>query len=145
MKKKLLYIRADIFDGELIAGGSVTHTVGVIEGYTAKEYEVFCASSIMLGILKKLPLQKLISLNNPRFLKFLRWKINCLLSNIFFTSQCLMLLKKNPVSFLYQRYTLLNCTGIILSKLKKIPLILEYNGSEVWMSKNWSEKKMAEL
>jgi glycosyltransferase involved in cell wall biosynthesis len=142
MKKRLLYIRADIFDGELIAGGSVTHTVGIIQGYAKQGYEILCASSIMLGILQKLSLTALLPLNNPKIFKFLRWKVNCLLSNIFFTLQILKLLQKTgPINFIYQRYTLLNCSGILISRLKKIPCILEYNGSEVWMNKHWAQKK----
>ena len=124
MKKKLLYLRTDIIDKELIAGGSVTHTTGVIQGFIAQNYEITCASSVMLKILKTLPLKQLHPLTNPSCFKFLRWKINCVLSNIFFTSKVLSILKKNKFDFIYQRYSFLNFSGVLASKITKIPLIL---------------------
>jgi glycosyltransferase involved in cell wall biosynthesis len=39
--------------------------------------------------------------------------------------------------FIYQRYNRFNCTGVVLSLLSGIPLVLEYNGSEVWVGNNW--------
>ena len=33
--KKILYLRTDICDKPVIAGGSVSHTIGVIEGFIA--------------------------------------------------------------------------------------------------------------
>jgi glycosyltransferase involved in cell wall biosynthesis len=40
-------------------------------------------------------------------------------------------------NFIYQRYNRFNCTGVVLSLLSGIPLVLEYNGSEVWVGNNW--------
>ncbi|HWX39568.1 MAG TPA: glycosyltransferase, partial [Blastocatellia bacterium] len=40
-------------------------------------------------------------------------------------------------NFIYQRYNRFNCTGVVLSLLSGIPLVLEYNGSEVWVGDNW--------
>lgn len=136
--KSILYLRTDIINQELIAGGSVAHTLGVIKGFLNKDIEVICASSCMIGQLEKIGLDVLKVLKNPKYLSFLRWRINCLLSNLFFTFQSLVLFKNRKIDFIYQRYSILNCTGVLLSKLKKVPFILEYNGSEVWVDKNWS-------
>jgi glycosyltransferase involved in cell wall biosynthesis len=142
MKKAILYLRTDLCDKEVIAGGSVSHTLGVLEGFAFYKYTIICASSIMQNVLKECTyLNQLILLKNPSSVAFLRWKLNCLLSNIFFTVQLFLVCKNNRVDFIYQRYSILNCTGIILSRLKKIPIILEYNGSETWVSKNWDVKK----
>ncbi|MGE0206219.1 MAG: glycosyltransferase family 4 protein [Candidatus Babeliales bacterium] len=141
MKKTVLYLRTDIFNEELIAGGSVTHTTGVIEGFMHNGYEVVCASSLMHSILETLPIKALYTLKNPRIVKFLRWKINCILSNFFFTLSIASILKKHSIDYLYQRYSILNCSGILISKLKKIPLFLEYNGSELWVDNNWGKQK----
>ena len=140
-KKCILYLRTDICDEELTMGGSVGHTVGVINGFIQEGYDVVCASSCMLPILSKLPLTKLVSLENPKKLKFLRWKINCLLSSLFFFSQTKQLLNTYEVTAIYQRYSLLNVTGLLLSWWCNTELILEYNGSEVWVAKNWAAKK----
>ena len=138
--KKILYLRTDICNTPLIAGGSVAHTLGVIEGLLSLGYSVICASSLMHDALQKLPLQALYKLENPRFVHFLRWKLNSLLSSFFFTWQTWRCIKHENFDFIYQRYSLLNCTGILLSKIKKVKLILEYNGSEVWVDTFWTKK-----
>lgn len=139
-KKKILYLRTEIFNQELIAGGSVSHTLGIINGFRAREHEILCASSIMLKILREQHIV-LLELSVPRIFSFLLWKINCLISNVFFTIQILLFLRKKPIDFIYQRHSILNIVGVIISKLKKIPLILEYNGSEVWVLDHWSKKR----
>jgi glycosyltransferase involved in cell wall biosynthesis len=39
--------------------------------------------------------------------------------------------------FIYQRYNRFNWSGVVLSILTGPPLALEFNGSEVWVSKQW--------
>jgi glycosyltransferase involved in cell wall biosynthesis len=41
------------------------------------------------------------------------------------------------LDFIYQRYSRFNWTGVLLSIVTGLPLVLEYNGSEVWISKQW--------
>jgi glycosyltransferase involved in cell wall biosynthesis len=141
MSKTILYLRTDICDEELTAGGSVAHTVGVIQGFRELGYEVICASSCMQELLKKQKLRKFIKLSNPGWLRFLRWKINCFLSSFFFFFQAQQLLKNEDVLFIYQRYSLLNMTGVLLKWHYKKKLILEYNGSEAWIATHWITKK----
>ncbi len=139
-RKKIVYLRTDIDKQELIAGGSASHTHGVMQGFLAEGYDIIYASSLTIPVVEQLGLFQIIKLKNPAFLSFLRWKINCILSNIFFTKQ-LLCIKKDQIDFIYQRYSLLNCTGVLISRLKGIPLTLEYNGSEVWVARNWAYKK----
>lgn len=40
-------------------------------------------------------------------------------------------------AFIYQRLSLANIAGVLLSRAKNIPLIVEYNGSDVWGSVYW--------
>lgn len=145
LKKNILYLRTDITYKELIAGGAVSHTVGVIDGFTALGFTVVCAAASMVAVLQKTEVTELKILQNPGFFKCLKWRINCLLSNLFFTQQARRLFARYSFAYIYQRYSPLNCTGIILSKLKKIPLILEYNGSEVWMDNNWAKKRVLQF
>ncbi len=39
--------------------------------------------------------------------------------------------------FIYQRLSVGNFVGVELSRKHKIPLVIEYNGSETWLSENW--------
>jgi glycosyltransferase involved in cell wall biosynthesis len=136
----LLYIRSDIIDYELTAGGSVAHTLGVIKGLLAHNITVYCVSSCMLEALRCLPLSLVVSLSNPKIFASLRWRINCILSNIFFTITLVRFLKGKSIDILYQRYSIFNCSGVLVRLFKKIPLILEYNGSEVWVNKYWGSQ-----
>lgn len=140
--KKILYLRTDIYNQELVAGGSVTHTVGVINGLIHLGYSVIVASSCMQNVLTKLPIERLIRLKNPSFFSFLRWKLNCLISNIFFTLTIWRAVDFSTIDCIYQRYGILNCVGALLKKITGAKLILEYNGSEYWVHKNWGPKRL---
>jgi glycosyltransferase involved in cell wall biosynthesis len=128
-------------DQELTAGGSVAHTLGVIQGFVDLKYDVICASSCMQTLLKKQKLKQLIKLSNPLWISFLRWKINCFLSSVFFFWQVKNRAKNQDVLFIYQRYSLLNITGVLLKWAYEKKLILEYNGSEAWIATHWITKK----
>jgi glycosyltransferase involved in cell wall biosynthesis len=45
--------------------------------------------------------------------------------------------RRAPVDLIYQRYNRFNWTGVALSALLSRPLCLEFNGSEVWVARNW--------
>lgn len=135
-----LYLRTDLWDQELKSGGSVAHTLGVLKGLQDLGYDIIIASSIMHQTLTDHGFSH-IRLHNPSWLKFLRWKINCLLSTFFFAWHVRSIMKQKKVTHIYQRYSLLNMTGLVLSWIYKIPLILEYNGSEYWVSVHWVAKK----
>lgn len=49
-------------------------------------------------------------------------------------------LARESFGFIYQRLTLGNMAGAVLSRQFRLPLVLEYNGSEVWVSQNWGHK-----
>ncbi len=139
--KVILYLRTDICDQELFSGGSVAHTLGVINGFALLGYSIVCASSCMQQVLEKQNIEELITLKNPSILKCLRWKINSFLSSIFFFKNVLFELKNKNIEFIYQRYSLLNFTGLLLAWWYKKKLILEYNGSEYWVAMHWVEKR----
>jgi hypothetical protein len=50
--KNIIYLRTDIWDEALVAGGSVAHMVGVIEGLLYQGYTVIFASTVMVEQLK---------------------------------------------------------------------------------------------
>ncbi len=135
----LQYLRTDHWFN-LKSGGSVGHTSGVISGLVKK--------GVLHNILSS---SKLFNVNWKSNFKIARpdysksanipnlpeLVYNLFLMNSFF-------LKKNEVEFnaLYQRYSLGNFFGIYLRRKYQLPLILEFNGSELWVSKNWNNKKI---
>lgn len=47
-------------------------------------------------------------------------------------------------SFIYQRMSTSNWTGVALSRSLNLPLVIEYNGSEVWAAKHWGRRLLDE-
>ena len=142
--KTILYLRTDLGTRELTSGGSVTHTLGVLDGLLAQNTTVYCASSAMHSMLVELTDKKNIHFKPlwlPRFLQVLGFKISCLFSNVWFLLQALIYVRNTSIDYVYQRYSMLNIVGIVLANIKKIPLVLEFNGSEAWVDAHWSPNK----
>jgi len=57
--------------------------------------------------------------------------------NDVFTSNAERALGGRPPAFVYQRYSVNNYSGIQVARSRRVPLVLEYNGSEIWMSRHW--------
>lgn len=137
----IVYLRTDLGAHDLQAGGSVAHTLGVVEGFLGLGKKVICVSSAMVPLLCALPFAVFCDLKMPRALVWMGFRLNCLASNFFFTLKSLWLLRRTKISFVYQRYSLLNGTGVFVALCKRVPLVLEFNGSEVWMDTYWVNKK----
>jgi glycosyltransferase involved in cell wall biosynthesis len=61
-------------------------------------------------------------------------------NNLLFTVESIRWLKHETTEtfdFIYQRYSRFNWTGVALSIITGLPLALEFNGSEVWVSQSW--------
>jgi glycosyltransferase involved in cell wall biosynthesis len=61
--------------------------------------------------------------------------------NIRFIAAGRKLLGQKPARLLYQRHGKFMFAGAVLSRLMKIPLVLEYNASEDWMAKHWDPSR----
>ena len=138
-KKKIFYLRTDIDALDLSAGGSVAHTLGVIGGFLKQGHKVLCASCPMIQLLKDIGMEHFLVLKQPKLFAKLGFRLNSFICNFFFIPRCLFFLRKKNIDFVYQRYGLLNITGLVVAWLKKVPLVLEFNGSEAWIDKNWQD------
>jgi glycosyltransferase involved in cell wall biosynthesis len=47
-------------------------------------------------------------------------------------------LESRRPAFVYQRYSLNNYAGLTIARRHRVPFVLEYNGSEIWMARHWS-------
>lgn len=136
---KIQYIRTDHWFN-LKSGGSVGHTSGVINSFIKK--------GVLNSILSS---SKLYNVNwKSHYLLAEPNYLNCgnvpnlpelvynktLISN-YFTST-----REVDFNTIYQRYSLGNFFGVYLRRKYNLPLILEFNGSELWVSKNWNNKKI---
>jgi glycosyltransferase involved in cell wall biosynthesis len=139
---RALYLRTDLelVGTRLDAGGSLAHTLGIVGALTHRGYEVeVWSTGGIAGLARELPtrcLPALLWANWPtevaEFVSGLR--------------QALFGLRARPASaFVYQRYSLNNLAGLILSRRWRVPLILEANASEVQWRQEWSNLRYVRL
>lgn len=121
----LLYLRT-MYLFDVISGGSIGHTAGVINALDrAVDLEVV-SNSKLPGIKKEIRIIKPIRV--PLIGEFL-YNIKLLL----------MLCKKADYDTIYQRHSYLSFVSAFLAKKYKVSFILEYNGSEIWILKRWTK------
>lgn len=134
---EVLYLRTDHWF-KLISGGSVGHTSGVINALKRLEYDVTIFSSDQLAG---------VEIDHDFHLLSPDYSTLSNLPEIPDLAYNRVLIEKASenganAKVIYQRYSLLNYTGIVLKYRLGIPLILEYNGSFVWVANNWGGAKM---
>lgn len=130
--KSIAYLRTDLWLGVKV-GGSVGHMAGVINSFVQNGFQVEVISlgrhelldiSVVLRILRLPPFGLPFELNFPR------------IQRAFLSYASRFLTERRP-TFLYQRLSLANYAGVILSRMLGLPLVVEYNGSEVWAARYW--------
>ncbi len=134
--RRVLYLDANLPIGAAV-GGSVGHTRGVIDGLLREGFGVDYASG------KAIPTDS----PNSRWLRVscgdllaVPPELNCYAFNDEFERCAMKWTTENSYAFIYQRMSVHNFTGAMLRQKLGIPLILEYNGSEVWTAANWGKK-----
>lgn len=130
-----VYLKSDTWLG-VKAGGSIAHTTGVLNMLSFFfPKPVFLSATFIPGISPEV---------EAHFFSLSPWYCGThyfpLWNARLFTRWCRNILKTKKVSFFYQRYSFGNFTGVVLAQEHKVPLVLEYNGSEVWIARNWDKK-----
>jgi glycosyltransferase involved in cell wall biosynthesis len=137
-RPRILYLRSQLWLG-LEGGGSVAHTAGVIGGLTAAGAEVHAvASDHLAGVGAPTRVVR------PEiwFDGWLR-ELEDLAYNWAFTLQALRAAREFRPDLIYQRHTAFNVSGAILSRVLGLPLVLEFNSSEVWKGRYWGGLRLA--
>ncbi len=131
-KGKIAYINTDFWFGPK-TGGSIGHIAGVVNGFFGKGYSVDYLSAsdpVMIN-----PSVNYIKIDRPTAFGT-PTELNQYRFHHLFVAHAKTSLK-GKYSFIYQRLSLGNYTGVALSRARKIPFIFEYNGSEAWVANNW--------
>jgi glycosyltransferase involved in cell wall biosynthesis len=130
-----LYLRSDLVFG-LESGGSVGHIAGVLNHlgeFTGPP--VFVTTDLIPTV--RSDIETHVVVPGSSFCGF--EEAPGIHFNRLFSSRARKALAGRPVSFVYQRYGLYNLTGLELASELGAPFVLEYNGSEVWISRNWGK------
>jgi glycosyltransferase involved in cell wall biosynthesis len=129
---RILYLRSQLWLG-LAGGGSAAHTAGVIGGLADAGAEVQVVSSDQLvgvGAATRV-------IRPEVWFDGWRRELEDLAYNVGFTLGAWRAARAFKPDAIYQRHTAFNVSGAILSRLLGLPLVLEFNSSEVWKGRYW--------
>ncbi len=131
--KTALYVRATITN--TTEGGMATHVAGFRRGALKSGHHLkYLISGRGHGADETVLIAPSSAVSATRAL-FELW------NNLVFTFKSLELLSDQiavkDIDFIYQRYNRFNWAGVALSVVTGLPLALEFNGSEVWVSRRW--------
>jgi glycosyltransferase involved in cell wall biosynthesis len=118
-------------------GGAQTHVTGFLSGLMQEEARVGVFSGRPLPIPCDLyPITGLFDFHLFREAAALSYNVKFVLS-------ARRLLEQKGARLLYQRHGRFIFAGALLSRLLRIPLVLEYNASEEWMAKHWDPTRFS--
>lgn len=123
-----LYSRTQFWFG-LKAGGSVGHTVGVLNGFSQLA-QVEVLSNERIYAIDALPCQIVKPLG--------RGGIGELLYNFYYAPALAAKLKKFKPDFVYHRYNGFSFATTSVCRRLEVPLVLEFNSSDLWKLQHWS-------
>lgn len=129
----VMYLNANLWFGVKV-GGSVGHISGVVNALSQNGYAVdfvSCGGRLLVG-----EAARYTQLNPPAFFG-LPWELNYYRFHFDVVEQLKKLCIGRHFDFIYQRLSIANYSGVVLSRQLGIPLVLEYNGSEAWIARNW--------
>lgn len=133
---KITFIRTTPTSGAQ-TGGANSHITGFTKGIIANGAKLsFISNDGISGINKE---QTPITVLEPSSFFNAHRMIFELWNNLTFTFQALGKIRSNPPDFIYQRYSRFTWAGVVISWLTGIPLLLEFNGSEVWVGRYWDD------
>lgn len=136
---KVGFFRTDFY-GDSQFAGSFSHVKGFLEGLKKLGHEYFVISS------GDLPLDSSRVLTVPYSTFFRNWPA---IPSIAYNNKLIPIAKKiiqreNP-DFLYHRHSEFNYSSTILARKFSLPLVLECNGSEVWIKKHWGRVRLEKI
>jgi len=125
-----LYVNANLWFG-VKAGGSIGHIAGVVNALNELGQPVVYASAGGRTMIRsEVPH---VALETPRLFA-VPHELN---TYVFHRKVTKQLARRTAPRFIYQRMSVGNFSGVELSRAWGVPLVLEYNGSEVWIASNW--------
>lgn len=140
---KIAFLRTDRLVDYLPVGGSFSHIRGFLSGLEKLGHQTIFISSVDHGPPETFPWPcRLVPYG--RYLGIFP-EVPQIAYNFTFVKRAYGILKKDKPDVLYQRHSIFNVAGVLLSSLLRVPLILEVNDLESWLMKNWSYLKFEGL
>jgi glycosyltransferase involved in cell wall biosynthesis len=128
-----LYLRTDLSFG-VRAGGSVGHTAGVVNELGAfTGAPIFLTTDDVPTVNADVEVHTIVP--DDAFWNFAELPTFVLNATAVVAAE--RVVGARELAFVYQRYSMNNFTGIRVSRRHRVPFVLEYNGSEVWVGRHW--------
>ena len=130
-----LYLKPTLSFGASV-GGSVAHVAGVANALARTGIAVRLLSAQEQPLVTPPCTQRVVP---PRFLISFPFEVNSLRYESVFLRDAREEAARERPDFIYQRYALNDMSGVVLREELDVPLVLEFNGSEVWAQRHWGE------
>jgi glycosyltransferase involved in cell wall biosynthesis len=131
--RRIVYLRSTPGPGTQ-AGGAASHIKGVVEGLESLGVKVQIISNDLIAGLNVSEERFKMIPPQPGGGSRAFFDIH---NNLVFTRGAVPLVEHTDPDFIYQRYARFSWAGVVATLRTKRPLLLEYNGSEVWVGKHW--------
>ena len=128
-----VYLRTDLLFG-LESGGSVGHIAGVLNNFGSFTGAPIFVTTDRIPTVQE-NVETHVVLPDGRYRDFP--ELANLAFNRILEQDATEVLREIRIGFVYQRYSADNFTGIRLAAERRVPFVLEYNGSEVWINRHW--------
>jgi glycosyltransferase involved in cell wall biosynthesis len=130
---RVVYLRSTPGPGTQ-AGGAASHIKGVVEALEALGVHVEIISNDVIAGLNHSQDRFTVIPPEPGGGTRALFDIH---NNLVFTRGAVPLVERARPDFIYQRYARFSWAGVAAAVQTKRPLLLEYNGSEVWVGRHW--------
>jgi glycosyltransferase involved in cell wall biosynthesis len=131
-----LYLKPTLTFGANV-GGSVAHVAGVVNALLRGGVKLRLLATLEQPLVSPAAEQVVVP---PAFLISFPYELNQHRYQPAFLRAAQKHLQETRPDFVYQRYCLNDLTGVILRRRHGVPLILEFNGSEVWVQRHWGQR-----
>lgn len=133
---RCLYLKPGLNFGRPV-GGSVAHVAGVVNAMWRRKINVTIVASQPQATVEpsvpQLVLRADFALSPSHELNQHRYRRR-------FAAAALAEARRHAPDFIYQRFALNDLSGARLRKALRLPLVVEFNGSEVWVQRHWGRK-----
>jgi glycosyltransferase involved in cell wall biosynthesis len=132
--RRVAFLRSDLWAG-VSAGGSVAHTAGVADGFVrlGADLSFVATSTPPLIDTARVPVTRV----PPSRLYNLFREIPYFAHNLRFERAARGAFGLRRPDLIYQRFDPASHAGVVLARRFGVPLVLEFNGSEVWIADHW--------
>jgi len=136
--RSAIYLRTDLVFG-LTSGGSVGHVAGVVNQLAQQLPGVLMLTTdTMPGVSPDIAQQLL----DPGQAHWGQAERIALSANTAYGAALMASINKLGAGMIYQRYSLNNYAGLRLAAQTGLPLVIEFNGSEPWIARQWSGRPL---